>query len=162
LQGTVSNRDAIGAFITLDPKTSIVGDEMAREINAGSNFLSQNDLTVHFGLGPSAGTVDLITIDWPSGAVQTLHNVSPDQILRVIEGVLPGDYNHDGIVNAADYTVWRDEFGQTGSNLAADGNGDQTVNQLDYSVWKTNFGNWFAAGAGAAAARYAVVPEPPS
>ena len=62
LEGTASNRDGIGAFITVDPDADVVGDEMVREINAGSNFLSQNELMAHFGLGPSAGTIDLITI----------------------------------------------------------------------------------------------------
>jgi FG-GAP-like repeat/ASPIC and UnbV len=158
LQGTVSNRDAIGAFITIDPKTSVVGDEMVKEITAGSNFLSQNDLTALFGLGSGFGSIDLITIDWPSGIVEQLRNVSPDQILHLVEGVLTGDYNHDGIVDAADYTVWRDEFGSTGTGLAADGNNDNTINQLDYDIWKNNFGDT-QSGAGSAA-QNAPVPEP--
>ena len=70
VQGTDSNRDGIGTFITVDPDDSVVGDEMVREINAGSNFLSQNELTAHFGLGPDSGNIDLITVAWPSGAVQ--------------------------------------------------------------------------------------------
>jgi autotransporter-associated beta strand protein len=50
-----------------------------------------------------------------------------------------GDYNHDGTVDASDYTVWRDSLGST-TRLSADGNGDQVVDQLDYSVWKLNMG----------------------
>ena len=56
VEGTASNRDGIGAFITVDPDANVVGDEIVREINAGSNFLSQNELTAHFGLGPNSGT----------------------------------------------------------------------------------------------------------
>ncbi|MEM1028014.1 MAG: dockerin type I repeat-containing protein, partial [Planctomycetota bacterium] len=52
---------------------------------------------------------------------------------------LAGDYNLDGVVNAADYTVWADNFGSS-SNLAADGNGDGVVNAADYTVWADNFG----------------------
>ncbi|MEM8864875.1 MAG: PEP-CTERM sorting domain-containing protein [Planctomycetota bacterium] len=52
----------------------------------------------------------------------------------------PMDYNSDGAVNAADYTVWRDSLGQTGPGLAADGNGDEVVDIVDYENWKTNFG----------------------
>ena len=70
---------------------------------------------------------------------------------------LLGDYNKDHVVNAADYTVWRDSLGQTGYQLAADGNGDGVVDSLDYAVWQSNFGKvWSATAAGSAAA----VPEP--
>ena len=51
-----------------------------------------------------------------------------------------GDYNGNGVVDAADYTVWRDFFGRTGSGLAADGDGNGTVNTMDYDFWKSRFG----------------------
>ena len=51
-----------------------------------------------------------------------------------------GDYNGNGIVDAADYTVWRDTLGST-TALAADGSGNLVVDQADYGVWKTNFGH---------------------
>jgi hypothetical protein len=75
-------------------------------------------------------------------------------VLSVAASVLAGDYNHNGIVDAADYTVWRDSLGRTGAGLAADGNGNGIVDQADFNVWKSNFGNH--SGRGAAAA----VPEP--
>ena len=53
---------------------------------------------------------------------------------------LPWDYNKNGVVDAADYTVWRDSVGQTGPGLAADYNGDQVVNQKDYDAWRFHFG----------------------
>ncbi len=52
----------------------------------------------------------------------------------------PGDYNGDGNVDAADYTVWRDNLGST-SNLDADGDGSGTVDAADYTVWTSNFGD---------------------
>src|SRR5262249_22254682 len=72
-------------------------------------------------------------------------------------GFLAGDYNGNGVVDAADYTQWRDT---NGSNVAAatgaDGNGDGKVDSLDYNVWKTNFGQTLpvilGSGSGAAAA----------
>ena len=78
-----------------------------------------------------------------------------------VSTTLAGDYNGDGIVDAADYTIWRNTLGQTGSGLAADGTGpagvpDGVVDQLDYDFWKANFGNHSGTGAGATAA----VPEP--
>jgi len=69
---------------------------------------------------------------------------------------LPGDYNYDGVVNAADYVVWRKAADATG-NPAADGNGDGTVNQLDYALWRANFGKTAPPSGGGALAR---VPEP--
>jgi hypothetical protein len=53
---------------------------------------------------------------------------------------LPGDYNQDGVVDAADYVLWRDTKGHTGVGLPADGDGDQTVDQADYDLWRANFG----------------------
>jgi fibronectin-binding autotransporter adhesin len=73
---------------------------------------------------------------------------------------LTGDYNGNGIVDAADYTIWRDSLGQTGAGLAADGNGNKLIDAGDYTVWKTNFGNHAGSGSGADA--NAAVPEPAS
>lgn len=52
--------------------------------------------------------------------------------------VLP-DYSDNGIVDVADYTVWRDTLFST-TDLRADGNGDGVVNQLDYDLWSAAFG----------------------
>lgn len=59
--------------------------------------------------------------------------------LIVIDGVR-GDYNNDGLVNAADYTVWRDTQNQTGFGLAADGDADGVIGAGDYQVWKSAYG----------------------
>ncbi len=73
--GTVSNADGLGALITLteDGVTQIF------EINAGSNYLGQNDKRAHFGLGGSDGIVDSISIVWPSGISQLFTNVPANQ-----------------------------------------------------------------------------------
>jgi hypothetical protein len=52
---------------------------------------------------------------------------------------LPGDYNQNGVVDAADYTVWRDTLGST-TTLTADGSGNGTVDTADYSFWRARFG----------------------
>ena len=56
---------------------------------------------------------------------------------------LPGDFNHDGVVDAADYTVWRDTLGST-TDLRANGDNTGTsagkIDQADYDIWKANFG----------------------
>ena len=73
-----------------------------------------------------------------------------------------GDYNGDLIVDAADYTVWRDTLGST-EDLRA--NGDNTgdsegiIDLADYAFWKAHFGDDVPTGASGAAS---VVPEPSS
>ena len=69
---------------------------------------------------------------------------------------LLGDYNDDGTVDAADYTVWRDSLGSSGLGLAADGNNDGTVDSLDYDLWVANYGSSSSSSSAAAAS----VPEP--
>lgn len=68
---------------------------------------------------------------------------------------LPGDFNRDGLVDAGDFTVWRDTFGQTG-NTAADANEDNVVDNDDYALWQANFGRIEAFGA----VGLTQVPEP--
>jgi cytochrome c peroxidase len=74
---------------------------------------------------------------------------------------LPGDYNGDGVVDSADYIVWRKDFGDT-TSLVADGNNDHHVDDGDYAVWRQNFGKtWqsLAYGSGGGTANPSV-PEP--
>jgi hypothetical protein len=54
---------------------------------------------------------------------------------------VPGDYNDNGIVDGADYVVWRKTKGTTGEGLAADSNNDNQINDLDYDEWRKTFGN---------------------
>jgi hypothetical protein len=75
------------------------------------------------------------------------------------EAVLAGDYNDDGVVNAADYTVWRNNLGAADeSSLNGNGDGMNGVDAGDYTRWKNNFGT--TGGAGGVAG--ATVPEPGS
>ena len=75
-----------------------------------------------------------------------------------------GDFNGDGNVDGADYTVWRKTLGTTGlvAYAGADGDGDGNIDQDDYEVWRTHFGKTLLAsgagsGAGNAAASTAFV-----
>lgn len=72
--------------------------------------------------------------------------------------ILAGDYNNDGLVNLADYTVWRDHLGAADESVInAAGDGLAGVDAGDYAVWKTNFG-MVATGAGIAQSQ--AIPEP--
>ena len=54
---------------------------------------------------------------------------------------LPGDYNSDGFVDAADYSVWRDNLGATVVPFSgADGNGNGSIDVADYHVWRSHYG----------------------
>jgi hypothetical protein len=80
LVGHTSNRDAIGAEVTLVTST---GSQYATVSTAGS-YLSSSDKRVHFGIGQDR-TVQKIEIRWPSGTRQTLKDVRADQILQIDE-----------------------------------------------------------------------------
>jgi hypothetical protein len=70
---------------------------------------------------------------------------------------LAGDYNGDGILNAADYTAWRDSLGETGDSLPADGNANGAVDAADYDEWRLHFGQSLTPDIGQA---FLPVPEP--
>ena len=77
--------------------------------------------------------------------------------LEAVRATIAGDYNVDGVVDAADYTVWRDLNGSTVvAGALADGNGDGQVTQADYEVWRANFGRSVAQ----LESSNATVPEP--
>jgi hypothetical protein len=74
---------------------------------------------------------------------------------------LPGDYNRSGIIDAADYVVWRKTVGSSVRNFtAADGDGNGVVDEGDHAVWRANFGQPLPmVGAGSLVA---AAPAPPS
>jgi cytochrome c peroxidase len=74
---------------------------------------------------------------------------------------LPGDYNGDGVVDSADYIVWRKNVGDT-TSLVADGNNDHHTDDADYAIWRQNLGKtWqdLAYGSGGGLANPSI-PEP--
>ncbi|HWP39133.1 MAG TPA: CRTAC1 family protein [Gemmatimonadales bacterium] len=84
LEGHRSNRSAIGAKLRL-----VVGDDVfVRQVGAQASYLSQNDLTEHFGLGTASGA-DSLVISWPSGKRQVLTGLAPNRTVRVAEEGAP-------------------------------------------------------------------------
>ena len=82
LQGTASNRSAIGAKVRV--KATIGGKTFWQMREVSASGLSQNDLRPHFGLG-DATNVDLVRIEWPSGSVQELQNLPAGQFVTLWE-----------------------------------------------------------------------------
>ncbi len=80
LRGVKSNRDAIGAAITIGRQT--------RRLQAGSGFLSQHSKELFFGLGSATGPIKA-TIRWPSGQVQELSDLPTNHRITIEEGKSP-------------------------------------------------------------------------
>jgi hypothetical protein len=84
-------------------------------------------------------------------------------LVQTIEVVaVDGDYNGNGIVDAADYVIWRKQQGTAGPQADSTGPGldgvpDGIVNEHDYSFWAAHYG---AGGGSAAAGGLLAVPEP--
>jgi len=79
--GTKSNRDGIGARMTLKSGARRLVDE----VRSGASYASNNDMRVHFGLG-SDSKVDWLQIRWPSGLVEQFENLPTDRIHTLKEG----------------------------------------------------------------------------
>lgn len=80
LQGTRSNRSAVGAKVSVVSGRTLQTDE----VRSGGSYLSQSDLRLHFGLGDTE-TIDRINVIWPSGAKSELKNIKADRVLRIVE-----------------------------------------------------------------------------
>ena len=79
--GTKSNRDGIGARITLRVGKRVLVDE----VRSGSSYDSQSDLRVHFGLG-AAAKVDSLEVRWPNGNLERFAELKVDAVNVVTEG----------------------------------------------------------------------------
>jgi hypothetical protein len=108
--------------------------------------------------------IDVFIDDWQSlsgGAIRTWYDGVGYALVTDVMMGLAGDYNNNGVVDAADYTVWRDHLGdldETAINDNGDGGG---ITMSDYTYWKDNFGNTLQ-GSGQGNAQLASVPEPAS
>jgi hypothetical protein len=80
LEGTKSNRSAIGARVTVFWN----GQRQAQEVSGGSGFSAQNDRRLHFGLGKDP-KIEKVEIRWPSGKLQVVDNPVPNQLYKVKE-----------------------------------------------------------------------------
>ncbi len=84
LQGMKSNRDGIGARVTLVTSTGV---RMTRMVKSGSSYLSQSELPLTFGLGkPGKNLPARIEIVWPSGAKQTIEGLKANTFVTIREG----------------------------------------------------------------------------
>jgi len=82
LTGVMSNRDAVGARVTIEGPWGT----MIREVHAGESYGIVNSFICHFGLGAYT-TIPTLTINWPSGEEDVYTNIAVDQILGAVEGI---------------------------------------------------------------------------
>lgn len=125
------------------------------------------DASMSFAVEPTANGFNEIRLGSPSGVTSggngfyggvIFDNISLKLVDAAVVAPLLGDYNGDLVVDAADYTVYRDTLGDSvATGTGADGNGNDVIDPGDYDVWVANYGNTSPSSASAAA-----VPEPAS
>lgn len=156
---------AFGGDIAWDAEATLVTQlagsgpgEYDRVTAAGEATLAgtlEIDLTGDPGFTPEAGDrFTLIQADSLGGGFATVNapalpgglawrlvqTPATLELLAIAPSSLTGDFNHDGLVDAADYTVWRDTSGASGPLHAADGNGDRSVDEADLNLWRAAYG----------------------
>ncbi len=150
--------DMIGLDIYTDPSSSMSGqwyDVLAQYNGRKMIALSES------GTLPNADLMDAYGIAWSYFSMwkdDFLDDFSAQQIQALLNdddiitlGELPmlpwsnsapivGDFNHNGVVDMADYVVWRKSQGQTGWGLAADSDLNGRIDSADYATWRSHFG----------------------
>jgi T5SS/PEP-CTERM-associated repeat protein len=167
LQGlTTTGSGSAMAVALADPESGSGGSPI--EVSDSATLTGDLRISLASGFKPSAGDVfpivtaaggitgslNLASAPILPGGMQWDLDVNPTNVLLTV--VATGDYNGNGVVDAADYVVWRKSQNQTGSGLAADSNGDSVVNVTDYNFWRSRVGNIVGTGLGFGGA----VPEP--
>lgn len=81
LQGTTSNRSAVGAVVTVEAG----GELQSRVVEIGSSYASQHHRRLHFGLGDHP-RADRVTVRWPAGGEEVFENLPARSRIRIVEG----------------------------------------------------------------------------
>ena len=187
--GNWSIQDNVGTETTLydtdkiHPETNlpVVGTDMGMRVDVAMTGVDTYDLTMTPLDNPGAAFLHHGVLDNPGDGIDWIeftffNEVATDpgsatdfyiRSLEIFDDVLPagvpGDYNNDNKVNAADYTVWRDHL-NTSFQLPNEVSGvtPGMVTAQDYTEWKNRFGNMGAGGGAESASFGREVPEPSS
>ncbi|MCA9309739.1 MAG: CRTAC1 family protein, partial [Phycisphaerales bacterium] len=116
--------DGSGAVV----KVTLGANTLLGRIDGGSNYVSQDENSAHFGLG-AATTVDEIRVEWTNGLVTTASNVAANQTLILTPNgcIMAADVNRDYSVDFGDLNAILGRWGQSG-DLPEDTDGDGSVN----------------------------------
>lgn len=133
LEGTLSNRDGIGAKLVA---TTSDGRQLHRIHRSANGFCNTNPAEVWFG--PGAGeTITAIEIIWPSGIVQHISSPAMSQITHITEPECAADTNGDGVLTPADFTAWINAFNNEFDSC--DQNSDSSCTPADFTAWIANY-----------------------
>ena len=158
-----------------DSLFTVIGDTTVGPTNVNQSIAPKGDYLVEDSFEWLFSFQTLASIKPNSEGVITLTltdpiaGADPDGFLKysradaaLVDPVVLGDYNNDDVVNAADYTLWRDTLGSE-DDLRANGddtgNSEGIIDAADYVFWKDNYG---AGGSGASLSASNAVPEPSS
>ena len=118
--------------------------------HAGNSF----DLLDWGTLSGTFSTIQLPALG--SGLAWNTSQLYTSGVLSVVSAGLPGDYNNNGVVDAADYVMWRKAQGTT--NMLSNDPIGGTIGSAQYNQWRVHFGQ--TAGSGTGAIAFTAVPEP--
>jgi hypothetical protein len=156
ITSSIPDDDRLGSGESRD-LPAVLLDEMLSEPESGTSahvFVEVDNL----GFGQAVfSDIVLGSISVPLVGTRPIERINVEAGVDII-GYDFGDYDRSGTVNADDYVLWRNSYGLTGPDLAADGNGDESIDAADYVLWRANFG--LVAGSTTDASIVGAVPEP--
>jgi hypothetical protein len=160
ITSSIPEDDRTGAGESRDLPAVLI-DEVLSEPESGTSahvFVEIDSL----GFGQALfSDIMLGSIDVPLFGTRPIQRIDVEARVDIV-GYDFGDYDRNLMVNADDYTAWRNSFGLTGADLAADGNGDASVDAADYVVWRDNFVGVAGGGSSLGSSIGSSVPEPAS
>ncbi|QDV74524.1 LamG domain-containing protein [Botrimarina mediterranea] len=163
----------LGAYRRPSLSPSFEGVVESIRVSSSARYTGDSFVVPHFGdFENDATTVSLmnfeeapgsefVTAVGPGGFTGRLGTIIPGPngtqptLLSSYDALLPGDFNEDGAVDAADYTVWRDALG-TPAVGQADADADGDVDGRDYAIWRS----FYASQPGAESLHGFAAPEP--
>ncbi|MCO6045462.1 PEP-CTERM sorting domain-containing protein [Aeoliella sp. ICT_H6.2] len=156
----------IGDFLDIDGNLEVADGvilELVLDGSISAASLAAGDSWDLFDFASATGTFDEMDFILPvlgTNLSWDTSNLLVDGSLSIASLLLQGDFNGDGMVDLADYTVWRNNLGGDENSLAAGtGNNSGIVDAGDYALWKSNFGATSGAVGGIGSGN---VPEPSS